>query len=338
MFLISCSDVEAPNKNAANNQKNQTNKVEESYRELIEIDAELDDFNNRYYAIAELDDKYFYLDENCKRISNKEYDFARDFSEGMAAVQIDGKWGFINPKQELVFPLTDYDDVGNFSDGLAWVMSEYKDVNKRYAVTERRYGYIDKSGKQVLNLNYAIASDFFEGVVYQKDFGNSNNHESSYYYMNKTGDKTSDGKKKPNDMLFSKYGTVVKKGSNKIPFKIGRGNRAKFGLKDSTGYTIIDPQFGYIGGFVNGIAPAQEYGRSLGEIGETGVGAWENGLWGFIDENGVWVIRPIYKNTSSHHCINKCFKVISDTNNVTERVIQDQYMDSLDTIKTMSQE
>ena len=42
------------------------------------------------------------------------------FSEGMKAVERDGKWGFINKAKKLVIPY-EYDEVRPFEDGLAMV-------------------------------------------------------------------------------------------------------------------------------------------------------------------------------------------------------------------------
>ena len=49
-----------------------------------------------------------------------EYDDFRDFSEGFAAVELDGKWGFVNENGEEVGPC-EYDEVGDFSEGFAAV-------------------------------------------------------------------------------------------------------------------------------------------------------------------------------------------------------------------------
>lgn len=57
-------------------------------------------------------------------------------SEGLAWVQKDGKYGFINKAGKIIVPLQ-YDDVGAFYEGLAWV---YKDGEEFY---------INKQGQRV---------------------------------------------------------------------------------------------------------------------------------------------------------------------------------------------
>ena len=59
--------------------------------------------------------------------------YAEPFSEGMAGVLIDNKWGYINRKGETVIP-PKYDMVWRFSEGRAGVIT-----------TKKRKGY---SGKQ----------------------------------------------------------------------------------------------------------------------------------------------------------------------------------------------
>lgn len=52
-----------------------------------------------------------------------EYDDAGDFSEGLACVKKDDKWGFIDTSGTLVIPC-EYDAAGDFSEGLASVKKE----------------------------------------------------------------------------------------------------------------------------------------------------------------------------------------------------------------------
>lgn len=85
--------------------------------------------------------------------------YARDFSEGVAAVSVDGeKWGFINTSGMLVIP-SKFEKAASFSEGLAKVRAEGK------------YGFIDKSGNWVIPPKYESVSSFRNGIasVYQKN-------------------------------------------------------------------------------------------------------------------------------------------------------------------------
>ena len=63
----------------------------------------------------------------------EKYDDVGLFSEGLAWVRKDGKEGFVNKKGNIVVPL-EYDYVGIFSNGKAWVEKNGKEC------------FIDKEG------------------------------------------------------------------------------------------------------------------------------------------------------------------------------------------------
>ena len=102
-----------------------------------------------------LTDESDYLDSNGNRIVPYEYEdfFVFDtIGEGLAAVKLNGKWGFINRQEDRVTPIK-YDDVWKFKEGRA--------VVKLYG----RYGYVDRYGDEVIPSIYDDAWDFNEGVA-----------------------------------------------------------------------------------------------------------------------------------------------------------------------------
>ena len=72
------------------------------------------------------------------------YDFAGVFSEGFAAVKLNGKYGFIDKTGREVIPCK-YDYTFKFSEGFAAV-----ELNGKY-------GFIDKKGKPLL-INQRVSS------------------------------------------------------------------------------------------------------------------------------------------------------------------------------------
>lgn len=62
----------------------------------------------------------------------KQFDKVSVFSEGLARVSADGKWGFIDTEGQMVVPCV-YDFAWDFHDGLARVRSngKYCVVNKK---------------------------------------------------------------------------------------------------------------------------------------------------------------------------------------------------------------
>ena len=109
--------------------------------------------------------------------------------EGLFKVRLNRKWGFIDSTgTEVIKPI--YFNVGNFSEGLAWVkLNEDSD-----------YGYIDRNGKYIIpaSLHYEKVYDFknkkaaFE-VIHIEDDGNLMIHQG---FINRAGDVISPAKPK----------------------------------------------------------------------------------------------------------------------------------------------
>ena len=79
--------------------------------------------------------KYGYK-HNGRVVIPAKYDDALSFSEGLASVKINGKWGFIDKTDTMVIPAK-YDYAEDFSDGKAFVK------------LNGRWFYIDRNGNEV---------------------------------------------------------------------------------------------------------------------------------------------------------------------------------------------
>jgi hypothetical protein len=66
-------------------------------------------------------DAYFYIDKQGKKAFDKEFETAYGFSEGLAAVKYEGKWGFIDRTGAFVIKPV-FSSAGSFSCGLAAVV------------------------------------------------------------------------------------------------------------------------------------------------------------------------------------------------------------------------
>lgn len=77
------------------------------------------------------------------------------FSEGLAAVRLDGLWTYIDATGKTVIE-TEFTQPGDFHDGLAAIGN--------YGLGELR-GYIDKTGRVVIPLRFDDAGDFSEGLA-----------------------------------------------------------------------------------------------------------------------------------------------------------------------------
>lgn len=79
------------------------------------------------------------------------FDAAKSFYDGLAAVCLHGKWGYISKTGESVTPYK-YDQCGNFSEGIARV--------KLYG----KWGFIDRTGTLVVPFKFTQASDMKNGL------------------------------------------------------------------------------------------------------------------------------------------------------------------------------
>lgn len=80
-------------------------------------------------------------------------DNAHSFAEGLAAVRIKNKWGYINAFGEVVIPL-EYIEVKDFCEGLAAVRKD-----------DGKWGYINAFGEVVVPFEYDDAARFLDGLA-----------------------------------------------------------------------------------------------------------------------------------------------------------------------------
>lgn len=106
--------------------------------------------------------KYGFIDKTGKVIVPAQYERAGEFSEGLASLLTDKGYGFIDVSGQFVIKPA-YSDVENFVDGIAAVIAPAAAEPSRYRKT-----YIDKTGKVVLDLGAGdeyYLSSFSEGLT-----------------------------------------------------------------------------------------------------------------------------------------------------------------------------
>ncbi|MBI1766164.1 MAG: WG repeat-containing protein [Acidobacteria bacterium] len=167
--------------------------------------------------------KFAFIDKSGSIVTIQRYDYAKEFSEGLAPVKIGEKWGYIDKQGRTVIPPR-FDEAERFSDGLARVrqgdLYGYVDHKGEYAVQpqykyaddfsdglavvssswsqqEFRYEYfyyIDKQGNQAIEEKFALASPFFKGVAHVKLMPDKkrsntkgNSAEGVFAYISTTG-------------------------------------------------------------------------------------------------------------------------------------------------------
>ena len=107
----------------------------------------------------------------CERPVVYGYDDIDCLSEGLARIERDGKYGFIDNTGQVVIP-PKYDLAWDFSEGLARVSQNGK------------YGFIDKTGKVVIPLKYDKADSFYNGVA-----GVLDHSTGEAFYINRQGER-----------------------------------------------------------------------------------------------------------------------------------------------------
>lgn len=213
-----------------------------------------------------------------------------DFSEGLAAYRLDGRYGYVDTEGKIVIA-PQFEQVDLFRDGLAIVR-----VNGRY-------GWIDKTGKLVIPAEYDKALPFSEGL------GTVLLHGQGFGYLDRSG------KLKIKPQFNYAY-----------PFAGGRA-RAQvsggYGYIDTSGKLVVPPPENYrlSSDFSDGLAVVNVTGKGWGYIdpsgrlaiasqffsatpfkeglarvtptgGSTPDGRWTEKKWGYIDRKGKSVIAP----------------------------------------------
>lgn len=93
-----------------------------------------------------------YIDELGNRLFDLRSGMGLGFSEGLAAVKLGSKWGYVDNRGEVVIA-PQFDGALSFSEGLAPVCIGGK------------WGYIDKAGKRVIEPQFDMAGLFSDGVA-----------------------------------------------------------------------------------------------------------------------------------------------------------------------------
>lgn len=244
-------------------------------------------------------DKWGYVDKKGQYVINSQFEEAYNFSEGLAMFKsTDGKYGFIDETGNyFINPI--YKDASSFSEGMACVVMEngkpqFIDKNNKILFTvdkaescfgfkdglarvkiKGKWGFIDNTGKVVVNPIYDEAQDFKDGLaaVSKKD---EKKDEILWGYIDKNGAvKINFQFVKDKNNWYCDPGSF----SNGLAFTSTDGNQ--WGCIDKEGKYQINPQF---------------EGNSRAEF-KNGVSlVSQGGSYGFIDNKGKYVINPQFKN------------------------------------------
>jgi hypothetical protein len=96
---------------------------------------------------------YILTNDKCEIIFPFEFDKASAFSEGLAAVKKQSKWGFIDSTGKIALPF-EYIDVREFDDGMCAVK------------VDSLWAFINKQGQIVIHPKYKATFDFSANVCF----------------------------------------------------------------------------------------------------------------------------------------------------------------------------
>lgn len=230
-------------------------------------DAE--DFSEGLAAVKQ-NGKWGYVDKTGKEVIAYKYDNARSFSEGLAAVYLDEKWGYIDKTGKEVVAYK-YDNAQSFSEGLAAV-----------GQTGKGAGFIDKTGKEIVPCKYTEVRPFSEGLAAVRE---GTGYGIKWGFVDKTGEVVIPVGK----YSYPYYALSFHEGLtavNNDAYGPARDPNARNGFINTAGELVIPYQYyevPEVKGFQNGFV-------AVGN---------ENGKWGVADRTGKLTVPYQYNRIQS---------------------------------------
>lgn len=123
-----------------------------------------DDFSEGLAAVINDEGNAYYIDMTGEKafVTPEGVTDIAGFSEGLARIKMDGKYGYIDNKGEIVIE-PQFEDAGAFfKDGVALVKEL---VNIKGTEFASRYGWIDKTGKVIIKPRFTYAQNFSDGLA-----------------------------------------------------------------------------------------------------------------------------------------------------------------------------
>ncbi len=209
-----------------------------------------------------------------------------DASEDLAIFSDVRKVGFIDKAGKVLIPAR-FDHARPFRDGLAAVCKCSTDHTEGPLCSGAfgKWGFIDKTGKLVIDYRFASVSDFSEGSA-------ACQFEGRFGYIDKAGDLVIAARFKRQEAFSDGYartdlGFIDKSGA--IKFASNWANITSFSERRCTWrkdgkYFLLDDKFRTVaGGF-----------ERLGRMHEGLCCFEEDGLFGYIDQDGKVILTPQY--------------------------------------------
>lgn len=207
-----------------------------------------------------IDSQFICIDKQMKEVFRleSEVESVETFFFGMAAVKLNGKWGFINNSGKLIIDYS-YDAVSSFSEDVAAVANWEVFGDS----TRLKWNYIDKSGKKIMDLYFDDALPFHQGLA-------AVNVSGQWKWIDKKGA----------DLIPNSVFDECRSFTNGFA-TYKRGER--WGIMSISGKIVLQPSYPMIGNLSD-----RFFSFSLSPE-----------AWGFLDATGKIAVQPIYKCVSN---------------------------------------
>ena len=237
-------------------------------------------------AVVVKDGKYGVMNVVGKEVVACQYDFIHSFSSGLAKTELDYKIGFV-AKDGTVLVTPKYEKPGIYDN--AYHLGFFNFYNGMIGVkSEGKWGFIDNNGKEVIKCKYDYAEVFTDEITSAKRNGR-------WYVIDKKGNEVK---------LLSKYSRVSGffNGIAEVITNCG----ISYGYHENDIYSK-SPKCGYINKFGKEIIPSiYDYecyydGYDLGDVdfSEEMVLVQLNKKFGFINKDGKKITALKYKEAES---------------------------------------
>ncbi len=285
---------------AAVNQKGKWGYIDKTGKEIIKprYDEAFDFKNNK--ARVKLNGRDFYIDKRGKEISDNAQSTTTSKATNtttpagepgllwLKSSASGGKYGLMDSATKAVLVKPIYDNVISFWEGLATVKQngkwgfmdktgkeiiKPKYDNARFfsegvaaVELDKKWGFIDKTDKVVVEFEYDSAINYSEGLAAVKQNG-------KWGYIDKTG----------KEIIKLKYDDARSFSEGLAVVALDK----KWGFIDKTDKVVVEFKYDYMGVFFDGIA--------IVNIGGTPA-KWrvDGGKWGFIDKTGKEIVKLQY--------------------------------------------
>lgn len=244
-------------------------------------------FNNGFARMRRTT-KFYYIDEYGKPIFTTVFDKAEDFKENFAEVKMDGKWGFINKKGEIVIKPQFY-ETHPFSSGLSQVA---------LSVFEK-HGYIDTTGKFIIKPQFDDATAFIDDRAWVLVNG-------KWGLIDKEGTFVINPTYKEVKHIFKIYNQWGPEFYYRYLIKIINSSKVN---NNNLRWVLLDGKWGLVN--KNGKTLIPHIFSDVKNISEGFTWVKQKEYWGLVDSLGNYIVKPDERNPLIY-ATNATFKLFSE--------------------------